>query len=98
MGPLLQGLRQRLDPPGQAGEAGRLAKLRQLDNVAYIRFASVYRAFADLSSFEEEIDRARRAALEGLDTNGVASLTAVEPPIVPRPLVRGRRRSPAEAG
>src|SRR4051794_4095675 len=31
-----------------------MEKLRQLDNVAYIRFASVYRAFADLSSFEEE--------------------------------------------
>jgi transcriptional repressor NrdR len=38
-------------------------KLRQLDNVAYIRFASVYRAFGDLSSFEEEIRRAK-------DTNG----------------------------
>ena len=30
-------------------------KLRQLDQVAYIRFASVYRAFADLSSFEDEL-------------------------------------------
>ena len=32
-------------------------KLRHLDNVAYIRFASVYRAFADLSSFQDEIQR-----------------------------------------
>ncbi|MBI4492326.1 MAG: transcriptional repressor NrdR [Chloroflexi bacterium] len=30
-------------------------KLRGLDKVAYIRFASVYRAFADISSFEEEL-------------------------------------------
>jgi transcriptional repressor NrdR len=30
-------------------------KLRQLDQVAYIRFASVYRAFADISSFEDEL-------------------------------------------
>lgn len=30
-------------------------KLRALDKVAYIRFASVYRAFADLQSFEEEL-------------------------------------------
>ncbi len=30
-------------------------KLRSLDKVAYIRFASVYRAFADLQSFEEEL-------------------------------------------
>ena len=37
-------------------------KLRQIDNVAYIRFASVYRAFTDLSAFEEEIERARQRA------------------------------------
>ena len=30
-------------------------KLRALDQVAYIRFASVYRAFADISSFEDEL-------------------------------------------
>lgn len=29
--------------------------LRTLDKVAYIRFASVYRAFADISSFEDEL-------------------------------------------
>lgn len=34
-----------------------MEKLSQLDHVAYIRFASVYRAFADLSSFQEEIQR-----------------------------------------
>ena len=32
-------------------------KLRSLDQVAYIRFASVYRSFADISSFEEELRR-----------------------------------------
>lgn len=32
-----------------------MEKLRQLDKVAYIRFASVYRAFADVSSFEHEL-------------------------------------------
>ncbi len=30
-------------------------ELKQTDHVAYIRFASVYRSFADISSFEEEI-------------------------------------------
>lgn len=34
-----------------------MEKLRQLDQVAYIRFASVYRAFADISSFEDELRR-----------------------------------------
>lgn len=29
--------------------------LRELDQVAYIRFASVYRAFADITLFEEEV-------------------------------------------
>jgi transcriptional repressor NrdR len=32
-----------------------MERLRALDKVAYIRFASVYRAFADVSSFEEEV-------------------------------------------
>ena len=30
-------------------------KLRRLDQVAYVRFASVYRDFADISLFEEEV-------------------------------------------
>jgi transcriptional repressor NrdR len=43
-----------------------MEKLRQLDQVAYIRFASVYRAFADISSFEDEVRRLiERAALNG---------------------------------
>ena len=33
----------------------KLDRLRALDQVAYIRFASVYRAFADISSFEDEL-------------------------------------------
>ncbi|KPK65443.1 MAG: hypothetical protein AMK73_02990 [Planctomycetes bacterium SM23_32] len=33
-----------------------MAKLRELDQVAYIRFASVYREFADASDFVEEAD------------------------------------------
>ena len=32
-----------------------MEKLRAVDKVAYIRFASVYRKFSDVSSFEEEI-------------------------------------------
>ena len=32
-----------------------MEKLRDLDQVAYIRFASVYRQFADISSFEDEL-------------------------------------------
>jgi len=32
-------------------------RLKNLDEVAYIRFASVYRQFADLSDFEKELDK-----------------------------------------
>jgi transcriptional repressor NrdR len=31
--------------------------LKQLDQVAYVRFASVYRSFQDLSEFRDEIER-----------------------------------------
>ena len=32
-----------------------MAELKKIDKVAYIRFASVYREFADLDDFKEEI-------------------------------------------
>lgn len=32
-------------------------ELRELDQVAYVRFASVYRSFQDINEFREEIDR-----------------------------------------
>lgn len=34
-----------------------MEELRKLDEVAYVRFASVYRSFKDLNEFREEIDR-----------------------------------------
>ncbi len=37
-----------------------MEQLRLLDEVAYIRFASVYRRFQDLNEFREEIDRLER--------------------------------------
>ena len=43
-----------------------MEELRQLDEVAYVRFASVYRHFQDVEAFHEEIQRlrAQRAANE----------------------------------
>jgi transcriptional repressor NrdR len=32
-----------------------MEKLKETDHVAYIRFASVYRSFTDISSFQEEV-------------------------------------------
>jgi len=37
-----------------------MKKLKKLDKVAYIRFASVYREFEDINSFEEELDKLKK--------------------------------------
>ncbi|MCA1186071.1 MULTISPECIES: transcriptional regulator NrdR [Saccharopolyspora] len=42
-----------------------LGPLRELDEVAYLRFASVYRAFSSVEDFEEEIADLRAAAGAG---------------------------------
>src|SRR5688572_5922544 len=36
-----------------------MEELRHLDEVAYVRFASVYRSFQDVEAFREEIERLR---------------------------------------
>jgi transcriptional repressor NrdR len=59
----IERIRQRLRARGEREMASRLigeevmAQLRLLDQVAYIRFASVYRSFQDLDEFRAEIDR-----------------------------------------
>lgn len=59
----IERIRQRLRARGEREVASRLigeevmAQLRLLDQVAYIRFASVYRSFQDLDEFRAEIDR-----------------------------------------
>ena len=37
-----------------------MEELRHLDEVAYVRFASVYRSFQDIEAFRTEIDQLRR--------------------------------------
>jgi len=46
----------------QARTIGELVmeELHHLDEVAYVRFASVYRSFQDVEAFREEIERMRR--------------------------------------
>jgi transcriptional repressor NrdR len=45
-----------------------MRELKRLDQVAYVRFASVYRSFEDVQAFREEIERLERdlPALEGM--------------------------------
>ncbi len=51
-------LRERFDSEVPSKEIGELImeRLRELDQVAFIRFASVYREFKDASDFVEEAD------------------------------------------
>ncbi|TNC82285.1 MAG: transcriptional regulator NrdR [Oleiphilus sp.] len=37
-----------------------MRELRKLDDVAYVRFASVYRSFQDINEFKEEVERLSR--------------------------------------
>jgi transcriptional repressor NrdR len=45
-----------------------LAPLRDLDEVAYMRFASVYRSFSSLADFEAEIEDLREHQRAGVDS------------------------------
>ena len=87
---------------GQLADAGRaeipsrvvgemvMERLKGLDRVAYIRFASVYRDFRDIESFREEID----ALLEPRQAPSVPSnqLSFLEDDTIPiAPRRRGRR-------
>ncbi len=60
-------------PSHQVGLA-ILEPLRELDEVAYLRFASVYHAFASLSDFEDEI-----ASLRASQERPESTLSASEP-------------------
>ena len=52
----LQATGERELPAMRVGELV-MEQLRELDKVAYVRFASVYRRFEDVSEFSEEIER-----------------------------------------
>lgn len=41
-----------------------MSELRNLDQVAYVRFASVYRSFQDIKEFREEISRLENQKIE----------------------------------
>lgn len=43
--------------PSQLIGEGLMEKLRKLDDVAYIRFASVYRQFRDIETFKKEVQK-----------------------------------------
>ena len=59
-------LRVRGDAEVPSTEIGRLATdaLRELDQLAYIRFASVYHAYDDIETLQREVDRLIRQRTE----------------------------------
>lgn len=72
-----------------------MTELRMLDEVAYVRFASVYRSFRDLDEFQRELDRMARergaagpvgplpsGRADGSSTNTSAG-SATSPPVGP---------------
>jgi len=62
----IQGYGEREIPGRQIGD-WVMEELRELDAVAYVRFASVYRSFEDVDAFREEIDRLKEQVSRGND-------------------------------
>ncbi len=52
----LQSMGEREVPAMKIGELV-MEQLKEIDHVAYVRFASVYRSFQDLDEFRQEIDK-----------------------------------------
>lgn len=59
----IEGVMRKLRATGEREVASRrvgewvMEELRDLDHVAYVRFASIYRAFSDVNAFRDEIER-----------------------------------------
>lgn len=62
VGEMERDLRSGLEREISSEQIGELVmdKLRELDDVAYVRFASVYRQFKDIDRFIEELQQMRR--------------------------------------
>jgi transcriptional repressor NrdR len=60
------------EPEVSSTDIGELAMqgLPKLSEVAYVRFASVYRHFKDITSFERELSKIRKAKSAGENTSG----------------------------
>ncbi|MCM8759037.1 MAG: transcriptional regulator NrdR [Candidatus Omnitrophica bacterium] len=54
-----QQLKQRFEKEVNSQDIGNIIvdKLRKIDEVAYVRFASVYRQFKDVSEFQKEVEK-----------------------------------------
>jgi len=53
-------------------------ELRELDEVAYVRFASVYRSFQDVNAFREEIERMQSEPSAAVKKNQLSLLDTIK--------------------
>ncbi len=60
-----------------------MEELRALDEVAYVRFASVYRSFQDIEAFREEVERMRHQRRRREQARGQDQLPLVPAPDTP---------------
>ena len=62
MGDIERELSSSLEREVSSGKIGEMvmARLKDLDEVAYVRFASVYRQFKDINTFLEEISQLQK--------------------------------------
>jgi|SRR5690606_6987179 transcriptional repressor NrdR len=69
-----------------------ISELRKLDHVGFVRFASVYRAFEDITDFREELDRLERELPAVAGETQLPLLGGGD--VVPfgKPSTRGRKR------
>ena len=72
-------------------------RLKNLDRVAYIRFASVYRDFRDIETFKEEIEALLEPPEPAAAPRNQLSFLEDEA-VMPRPRRRGRPPKAASAG
>ncbi len=61
-----------------------MEELHHLDEVAYVRFASVYRSFQDLEAFREEIEKLRHRRRRREDNRDQLPLLPGEAPATPK--------------
>jgi transcriptional repressor NrdR len=72
-----------------------MERLRALDQIAYIRFASVYRAFADVDALEAELEALKAGwARRDVPPDQLALLPEVAPAGAPRKRTRRPRSTP----
>jgi len=54
-------------------------ELREVDQVAYVRFASVYRSFQDVDAFSDEIKRLQQQTVRGRKASRAKAQKKIDP-------------------